>query len=160
MKIVIDEFSIFIFVVAVFLIYFIIKKMAKTIRTILIIIVAIALILYVVGLSNMIRPLDEHTKYSINYIAQQAKLNMKTHKDSVRYYDIILPIYEDITSRYSNEELLKLERQPGQYVQVVKESIKRNKNQIFQKLAKDKEQQLFKNFVSDWAYKFTNQQNE
>ncbi len=158
MKIVIDEFSIFIFVVAIFLIYFIIKKMAKTIRTILIIIVGIALIMYVVGLSNMIKPLDEHTRYSINYIAEQAKLNMKTHRDSVRYYDIILPIYDDITSRYSNVDLLKLERQPAKYIQIINESIERNKQKILTNLAKENEKQLFDNFIDDWNYKLTKQE--
>jgi len=146
MDVVVNEANIVVFLLAIvaFILVFIIFK--KIVKFILILVLLAGLAYYVFGFSNMIRPKQKHARYSINYVKEHAYQNMKTHKDSVKYFYIIEPIYKDMTTKYTEEQLLSYERHPKEYYKIVKESINRNKKDILRNLAKQKEEKIFNQF--------------
>ncbi len=141
---------------AIILLIFIFSIFKKLIRTIFILIIVASLAFYVFVYSDMLRNPDKHAKYSIEYLKDKYCENLTTHKDSVRCEYIITPIYNDIKARYSDQELKNFERDPVKYFKILKESIKRNKNDIVKNLTKDKEQQMWDDFVQDLRKDFPN----
>lgn len=150
MNIAVNSANFTVFIVALISLILVIIIFKKIVKFVLILILLAALIYYVFGYSNMIRPKSKHAKYSINYVKEKSYENMETHRDSVKYFYIIEPIYNDLTSRYTDEQLLEYERHPKQYYQIVSESVKRNKKQILNNLVKQKEKRLFYEFWNTW----------
>jgi hypothetical protein len=148
-----------IFILAILTIIFLFIFLEKIVRTILILIVLAGLLYYVFALSNMIRPYNKHTKYSIDYIRQQAYSNMHTHKDSVRYYLIIKPIYNDLHKHYTEAELIKQEKDPIKYYKILAQSIRRNKKLIIKNLAKSKEKQMWRDFLNELRRNYLQNKN-
>ncbi|MEA3452240.1 MAG: hypothetical protein U9Q83_10115, partial [Bacteroidota bacterium] len=69
---------------------------------------------------------------------------------------LITPIYNDITGRYTDEQLLEYEKKPLEYYQIVNTSVKRNKKQIIKDLTREKEEQLWSSFVREFKNNFRN----
>lgn len=150
--------NIIVILLAIGIIFLIIKSLKKIIRAILIIITVLGLAYYVFIFSNMFKAPGEHSKYSIENIKDKYCTNMANHADSVKCFMIITPIYDDIKSQYTEEELLELERNPIEYFKMLNAAIKRNKGDIIKNLAKNKEEQIWDNFVNDLKKNYPNQQ--
>ncbi len=158
MELHITEINLIVIIGAILLIIFLFSVLKKIIRTVLVIIAVLGLVYYIFLFSNIMRPAGEHSKFSIDNIKEKYCSNMVTHKDSVKCEFIITPIYDDIKSRYTNDELLELERNPVEYFKIINQSIKRNKADIMKNLAKNKEQQIWDNFINDLKHNYPNQQ--
>lgn len=150
--------NIIVIIAAIALIILLISVLKKIIRTVLVIIAILGLAYYVFLFSNMFKAPGEHANFSIDNIKQKYCSNMITHSDSVKCFMIIEPIYNDIKSKYTEEELLDLERNPIEYFKVLNQAIKRNKGDIIKNLSKNKEQQIWENFINDLKNNYPNQQ--
>jgi len=133
--------------------FFLLKKI---IRILLISIVIFGLLYYVFIFSNILKP-NSHKKYSIESIKEKFCTDMQTFNDSVRCELIIDPIYNDIKSKFTEEQLLDLEKNPVEYFNVLNDAIKRNKKDILKNLAKNKQEQLWNKFISDLKNNYSNE---
>ena len=52
----------------------------------------------------------------------------------------------------------KLEKDPVKYLKILNQSLKNNKKQIIQKLARDKEQQIWTEFINDLKKNVSNRE--
>ncbi len=138
-----------IIILAFFSLIIILIIFKKIVRIIFLFLVLGGFLYYVIVFSNMLRPQQEHAKYSINYIRQEFGKNLRTHRDSVEYFYIINPIYNDLITKYTNEQLLQYEKKPIEYYKIVNATIKQNKKEIIRNLAQAKEKQLWNNFLRD-----------
>ncbi|MBN2664338.1 MAG: hypothetical protein JXR68_11865 [Bacteroidales bacterium] len=143
---------------AIALIILLVSVLKKVIRTVLVIIAILGLAYYVFLFSNMFKDPNQHANFSIDNIKQKYCSNIVTHSDSVKCYMIVDPIYNDIKSKYTEEELLDLERNPIEYLKVLNQAINRNKSDILKNLSKNKEQQIWDNFINDLKNRYPNQQ--
>jgi len=132
--------------IALVVLIFIFKKVVIFLLSL---VVLAGLLYYVFVVSNLVRQPQKHAKYSIENIKKQNCENMLNHKDSVKCFSIITPIYNDIHKRYTEQELLKYEKNPLEYYKLVNDSMKRNKKKIIKNLAKAKEQKMWNNFVKE-----------
>lgn len=128
----------------------------KVIRVIFGLVLLAGLLYYVFIFSNIFTPPQKHAKFSIENIKQKYCENMLTHQDSIKCEYIISPIFNDITGRYTDEQLLNYEKKPLEYYKIVNTSVKRNKNQIIKNLTKQKEKQLWSSFIRELKNNFRN----
>ncbi len=149
--------TVFAVVMSVVLIFFIVKIFGKIVKKILVLAVVLGLGFYLFFYSNSSSQSGEHKKYSIDYLKEKMCSEMITAKDTVYCSKILTPIYDDIKSKYSNKELLELEKNPVKYFKILNEAIKNNKEKILRNLAKDNQQDLWNNFINDVDLKYPNQ---
>lgn len=142
-------------IVLMVILFFIFKKI---IRKILILLVLVGLGYYILVFSNIFKNPNEHSKYSIDYLKDKYSTEMIDHSDSVKYFMVVLPIYDDMKSTYTNQELLDLEKNPVKYFQALNQSIKRNKSEILKNLAKNKQEEIWDNFINDLKHKYPQQE--
>lgn len=141
--------TIIIAIVAVIAIVLLIKLFKKILRTVLILLVVAGLAFYIFAYSNIFSGPGSHKKYSVEYLKDKFCTDMQTQKDSVKCEMIITPIYNDMKSAYTDEELLALEKNPIDYFKALNQAIKRNKKDIMKNLAKNKQEDLWDNFIKD-----------
>ncbi len=158
MDLYINTQTIIIAVVAILVIFLFVKLFKKIVRVILILIVLAALAFYILIYSNIFTGPDNHKKYSIEYLKDKFCTEMPTQKDSVKCLLIVTPIYEDLKKTYTEEELLKLEKNPIEYFKALNQSIKKNKKDIMKNLAKNKQEQLWENFIQDLSKNYPEQE--
>ncbi len=158
MEIHLNTANLLVFIAAIVLLFLLMSLFKKIIRTALILILAASLAFYVFVYSDILRNPNKHPKYSIEYLKDKYCSQMTTHKDSVCCQDIIMPIYYDLKQNYSDEELKKLEKDPVKYLKILNQSLKNNKKQIIQKLARDKEQQIWTEFINDLKKNVSNRE--
>ncbi|MBN2890689.1 MAG: hypothetical protein JXL97_02370 [Bacteroidales bacterium] len=149
MDLYINTQTIIIAVVALIAIILLVKLFKKILRTILILLVVAGLAFYIFAYSNIFSGPGSHKKYSIENLKEKFCSDMQTQKDSVKCELIITPIYNDMKSTYTDEELLALEENPIGYFKALNQAIKRNKKDILQNLAKNKQEDLWQNFIQD-----------
>ncbi len=154
MEINLSTTNILIILAAVGIIIFLVSVFKKVIRIVLILLVIIGLAYYLFVFSNIFKGPGEHTKYSIDNLKQKYCSQINTHSDSLKCFIVVTPIYNDIKSRYTNEELLELEKNPVEYFKILNKAIKRNKKDILKNLAKNKEQEIWDNFINDLKHKY------
>jgi len=143
---------------AIALIVLFVAILKKIIKTVLIIVTILGLLYYVFIFSNMFKAPDEHANFSIDKIKEKYCTELLTHSDSVKCFMIINPIYNDLKSKYTEDELLALERNPIEYFKILNKSIKDNKSDILKDLAKNKEEQIWDNFIGDLKNRYPGQQ--
>ena len=149
--------TIIIAIIALGLLILMIKFFKKIIRTILVLLVIAGFAFYIYAYSNILRGPDKHAKYSVDFLKEKFCSNMQNSKDSVKCYLIVMPIYNDINSKYTKEELNKIERNPVEYLRILNHSIKENKKEIMQNLAKNKQEQMWDSFISDLKNNYKNE---
>lgn len=132
-------------VIVVLLIVFAILK--RLLVAFILLIVLAAFLYFVFVYSGIGKQKNQQSRYNIEYLRNYFCQNIHNPNDSVICKDIVTPIYYDVKSKYTNDQLNKIQQNPVEFFKVLNNSIKEKKPIIVNNLNRTKRQQLWQLFI-------------